>query len=175
MIARAEIIETNEITVSPQVAEFYGIELSDDNVLQMAEIMEGACPGLGDWFLNLDPDGEFQRDLIAAGKLFWQKRGGCKRVSPESRSSKRAKKPVDSGARVTTTLRLHRESLGLDVAEFAARVGIHQVTLRRLEMGAFKHAYRIHSKTRRRLEALCRKSIEELLRPLIREHNAQDK
>lgn len=77
MVNRAEKTATAEIAVSEELAEFYGIALSDDHVLEAAEVLENACPGLGDWFLNLDPDGEFQRDLLAGANIFWENRKGA--------------------------------------------------------------------------------------------------
>jgi hypothetical protein len=54
-------------------SRFYGVTLTDDDLLEMSELLESVCPGLGCWYLDLDP--EFQKDDLAGGLLFWQDRG----------------------------------------------------------------------------------------------------
>lgn len=51
---------------------FYEVALTDDDLLEMGEALESVCPGLGCWYLDLDP--EFQRDVLAGGKLFWEQK-----------------------------------------------------------------------------------------------------
>ncbi len=51
-------------------SRFYGTHLTDDDLLSFSEGLEGVCPGLGCWFLYHDE--EFQRDMLAGAKLFWE-------------------------------------------------------------------------------------------------------
>lgn len=68
---------TNTPTTPSLFDQFYSIQVSDDDLIEVAEMLESVCPGLGDWFIDLDV--EFQKDLIATGRLFWEKRRGpCK-------------------------------------------------------------------------------------------------
>lgn len=162
-----EQADTNGMNVSPLFAEFYGIELTDDDLIEVSEMLESVCPGLGCWFL--DHDVEFQRDMLAGAKLFWERREGpCKCHSSAARdlSNGNGNQYIPQTTRDRTPLRIHRQQLGLTQEQFAKRIGIGSATLFRLESGYFRHVGTIHGKTRQKLESTCGRPLEELVRPV---------
>jgi len=166
-----ELLDPAEIVVDPQLAEFYGIEFGDDHVLEMAELLESVCPGLGDWYLDLDPEGEFQRDLLASAKLFWERQKGlCKcpragktkagRVKPRPR--RHSPSPNRKGP---TLLQSCRQSRGLSQHQFVKIVGVTQPSIWRWEHGELRQPKSVRAYTRANLEAFFGKPLGELLKP----------
>jgi DNA-binding XRE family transcriptional regulator len=155
-----ELLTPDEIVVDPQtlVAEFYRIELSDDDVLEAAELLENVCPGLGDWYLDLDPDGEFQRDLLAGAKMFWAKRNGSKGIPSERPPFRRGR--VSHGTAPFTDCRLAR---GLSQRTLAQMIGTTQATVSRLENGVIIHTDYIGENIRSGLERVFQVPVDQLL------------
>jgi hypothetical protein len=145
---------------------FYNIALSDDDILEMAVLLESVVEGLGDWYLDTDPDGEIQRDLVAAGRLFWERRG-CIRAdmrnglgASPSPSSRETSAPAG-----TTVLRSQRLSRGWSQKGVAAAVGLSQGHVCFLESGRLKRPDRIRPATRAGFESLFGVPLHELLQP----------
>ncbi len=168
--------DTNDtmFPVSPEVAKFYGIELTDDHVLEMAELLESVCPGLGDRYLDCNPDGEFQRDLLAGAKLFWERRkapcqcacnGKAKSKRPVSRSPRPSSPSNGTGP---TLLRTCRKSRGLSQAGLAKIVGSSQAAVWRWEHLGLQRLERVKPYFRANVESYFGKPFDELVKPVER-------
>ncbi|AFM26039.1 helix-turn-helix domain-containing protein [Desulfomonile tiedjei] len=64
--------DTPSRTPSPLHDQFYGIEITEKDRLSFSLLLEKVCDGLGHWYLSIDP--EFQKDVLAGSKIFWERK-----------------------------------------------------------------------------------------------------
>lgn len=160
------MIDTNEATdtgASPLFDQFYAVQVSDDDILEMAELLESVCDGLGTWFLDIDE--EFQKDLLAGGRLFWERRKSSRKRTSSAKSKTDNPSPslshaVSAGTAPLTTFRVSR---GLSQSGLARLIDIPQATISRIEHGGFTRTDKIRKHVRSALERFFELPLEELV------------
>jgi hypothetical protein len=144
---------------------FYNIAVSDDDILEMAVLLESVVAGLGDWYLDTDPDGEIQRDLVAAGRLFWERRGCIRADMSDGLAVPSSSLSQESSVPAGTVLRSQRLSRGWTQKQVGVVVGLSQSSIHSLESGKLKRPDRIRPATRAGFESLFGVPLHELLQP----------
>lgn len=145
---------------------FYAARLTDVDILEFAAGLESVCSGLGRWYLDLDS--EFQKDVLAGSKLFWEarrKQGDTSdglSDSPVSSSASASPSPVT--AVNETILRARRKAKGWSQKRLGVMVGLSQSYVNHIERGKVKCIDRIPLLTRNKLEELFGMSFNELLK-----------
>ncbi|AFM24979.1 helix-turn-helix domain-containing protein [Desulfomonile tiedjei] len=76
---------TNTPSHTPSLHDqFYGTDVSENDRLSFSLLLEKVCDGLGHWYLGIDS--EFQKDILAGSKLFWERQSKQADVKGETDS-----------------------------------------------------------------------------------------
>jgi DNA-binding XRE family transcriptional regulator len=88
--------DTASRTPSTLHEQFYGIEIAENDRLSFSLLLEKVCDGLGHWYLSIDP--EFQKDVLAGSKIFWERQSKQPDADVKGEAEQRTKDKIDPTA-----------------------------------------------------------------------------